>query len=192
MHFWKMHQTSQSPKIGLYNTSLVAGYRLDFSEPSPWCAIAGTNDIDPTDTHPSDFMHVHSESGQNCLKSWLFSLELVICLKLMSYTNAQLIPEYDWGFESVSFLATGYLVLEKESEKFPGITPLFKVEHMHVFNRVDIFKLRITLPVKRAFSFFPSLNTLETFLFTAGLSSISFSSLQREVRYLVPYKFYTV
>lgn len=110
----------------------------------------------------------------------------------MPYTNVQLIAEYDWGFESVSFLATGYLVLEMESEKFPGITPLFKVEHMHVFNRVDIFKLRITLPVKRAFSFFPSLNTLKNFLITAGLSSISFSSLQREVKYLVTYKFYTV
>lgn len=59
-------------------------------------------------------------------------------------------------------------------EKFPGITHLFKVEHMHVFNRVDIFKLRIILPVKCAFSIFPSLNTVKTFLITAGLSSVSF------------------
>lgn len=43
----------------------------------------------------------------------------------------------------------------------PGSTHLFKAEHMHVFSRVDIFKLRITLRVKCAFSVFPSLNVLK-------------------------------
>lgn len=76
-------------------------------------------------------------------------------------------------------------------EKFPRITHLFKVEHVHVFNRVDIFKLRITLPVKHAFSIFPSLNTLKTFLIAAGLSSIFFSLVYRE-KHFVLCKFYPI
>lgn len=58
-------------------------------------------------------------------------------------------------------------------EKFPGTTHLFKVEHVHVFSRVDIFKLRIILHVKCAFSVFPSLSMFKTFLIAPGLSSFS-------------------